>query len=420
MEQSEQFTRLGVALAIGLLVGLERGWSLRSHEDHKRAAGLRSFALSGLLGGIVGLLSQSAGSIALGVGLLAYAAAFIAFHLLEATTDKNVSVTSVIAGLSVFLLGTLAVVGDLGVSVAGAVAVTSLLALREQLHRWVAALTWPEISSVLVLLAMTFLLLPLLPNNTIDPWDAVNPYEIWLLTILIAAVSFAGYVATKMFGDRMGIMMAAIAGGLASSTATTLALARMGRQRPTSVRVLSAGILLAGLIMVVRVAGVTLLLNAPLAGLIAGPMAAAGGVLGMGAWLLASGRHPTESALPAIDNPLAIASALKLGSIIAIVMLAAGYLRSALGAAGVLLTAAVSGLVDADAITISMARLSGSGIEAQTAAQAILVGVGINTLAKAAMSAWAGGRSIGLTVGAASLLSVTAGLSVFLLIWGLH
>ena len=109
--------------------------------------------------------------------------------------------------------------------IACAVAMTVLLALRDQLHRWVASLTWPEIRAVLILLAMSFLLLPILPNRTIDPWSSINPYEIWLLAILIAGISFSGYMAVRIFGGRLGVVMTAVAGGLASSTATTLAFA---------------------------------------------------------------------------------------------------------------------------------------------------------------------------------------------------
>lgn len=412
MEQTEILSRLGVSLAIGLLVGLERGWSQRGQEDHKRAAGFRTFALSGLLGGVAGLVALSAGGVVLGFAFVAYAAAFAAFHWLEATTDHDLSATSVIAGLLTFLLGSLAVLGDIGVSVAGAVAATALLAFREQLHHWVAKLTWAEISSVLILLAMTFLLLPLLPNQVIDPWGAINPREVWLLTILIAAVSFVGYIAIKVFGDRMGILLAAAAGGLASSTATTLALARMSKERPESTRLLGAGILLAGVVMITRVAGITLLLNAPLAGQIILPFAAAGAVLCLSAFFLALGHREAPRPMTATENPLSIGTALKLGAVIVAVMLAVGYVRSILGSAGVLLVAAASGIFDADALTISMARLDGNDLDIAMAAQAIMVGVAVNTITKAIIAASIGGVRLGLMVIVASSAALAAGLAV--------
>jgi uncharacterized membrane protein (DUF4010 family) len=215
MDQEELFRRLAVALAIGLLIGLERGWQTREESDHQRTAGLRTFALTGLLGGICGLMSAVSSPIVLAAGLLAFTGALVAFSYLEAKADNNFSVTGVVAGILTFVLGAYATLGNETVAVATAVTMAILLALREPLHSWVRNVTWPEMRSVLVLLAMSFLLLPILPNRPIDPWNVLNPSEIWLLAILIAAVSFAGYVAVRFLGDRRGIAVAAIAGGMA-------------------------------------------------------------------------------------------------------------------------------------------------------------------------------------------------------------
>jgi len=136
--------------------------------------------------------------------------------------------------------------------------------LREPLHSWVRNVTWPEMRSVLVLLAMSFLLLPILPNRPVDPWNALNPSEIWLLAILIATVSFAGYVAVRILGARKGIAVAAIAGGMASSTAVTLSFARLAREHPESTPMLAGGILLAGVTMLVRIVVLAGLLKAEL------------------------------------------------------------------------------------------------------------------------------------------------------------
>ncbi len=222
MEQDELFRRLVVALAIGLLIGLERGWQTREESDHQRTAGLRTFALSGLLGGVCASLSVVSSPLVLGAGMIAFTIALVAFSYLEASEEKNFSVTGVVAGLLTFTLGAYALLGNETVAVGAAVAMAILLALRDQLHSWVRTVTWLEMRSILVLLAMSFLLLPILPNRPVDPWQVLNPSEIWLLAILIAAISFAGYVAVRILGARKGIAVAAIAGGLASSTATTL------------------------------------------------------------------------------------------------------------------------------------------------------------------------------------------------------
>jgi uncharacterized membrane protein (DUF4010 family) len=409
MDPTEMLSRLAVSLAIGLLVGLERGWRTRDEEDRQRAAGFRTFALSGLLGGVTGAVSLQAGGLLVGFVFVIYAAAFAAFHWLEAKAEQNVSVTSVVAGMLTFLLGTMAVTGELLVAIACAVAMTVLLALRDQLHRWVASLTWPEIRSVLVLLAMSFLLLPVLPNRTIDPWNSINPYEIWVLAILIAAISFSGYVAVRMFGDRLGVVMTAMAGGLASSTATTLAFARLAREHPSSWRLLSSGVMIAGVVMMIRVGFVAVALNSALLAPLAPPLAVAAAVLALGSAILLF--HSTEQENPKlrVDNPLAIGTALKLAAFIAGIMLAVGLLRGAFGSVGVLIVAALSGIADVDAVTISLARLNGEGIESNAVVLGILIAVYVNTTSKAVLAGWVGGKKVGTTVGGISAFAVLGG-----------
>jgi uncharacterized membrane protein (DUF4010 family) len=314
MEPTDIITRLAVALAIGLLVGLERGWRTRDEEEHQRAAGFRTFALSGLLGGISGALSLQLGGQLVSFVFIGYSAAFAAFHWLEARAERNFSVTSVVAGMLTFLLGAMSVTGELRIAIAAAVVMTVLLALREYLHRWVESLTWEEIRAVLILLVMSFLLLPVLPNRTIDPWSTINPYEIWLLAILIAAISFGGYVAVRAFGARLGVITTAVAGGLASSTATTLAFARLAREHPTSARLLSAGILISGVVMMIRVGLVAVGLNRALITGLAPPLVIAAIILALGATILLFGSTQEKVPKLQIHNPLAIGSALRLAA----------------------------------------------------------------------------------------------------------
>ena len=254
-----------------------------------------------------------------------------------------------------------------------------------------------------------FLLLPILPNRTIDPWNAINPYEIWLLAILIAAISFGGYVAVRAFGDRLGVVLTAIAGGLASSTAVTLTLSRLAKEHPASSRLLSAGILIAGVVMMVRVGVVAVALNAALLWPLAPPLAGAAVILAVGSALLLFGNTEQASPQLRIDNPLAIGTALKLAVFIAVVMLAAEVLRQLFGNIGVLVLAALSGIADVDALTLSMARLGGKDIGLDTASLAILIAVAVNTISKAVMAASAGGRKVGLLVGGISAVALAGG-----------
>ncbi|MBZ0146249.1 MAG: MgtC/SapB family protein [Pseudorhodoplanes sp.] len=410
MDLYDTLSRLTVSLAIGMLVGLERGWRTRDEEDRQRAAGFRTFALSGLLGGVTGALSERLGGEFVGLIFIGYAAAFTAFHWLQAQAERNLSVTSVVAGMLTFLLGALSTAGDLRIAIACAVVMALLLALRETLHRWIASLTWPEIRSILILLAMSFLLLPILPDRTVDPWDAINPHEIWLLAILIAAISFGGYVAVRIFGDRLGIILTAIAGGLASSTATTLAFARLGHEQGASSRLLSAGILISGATMMVRVGALAAALNRALLPTLAPPLASAAVILAGGAFCLLAGKTERQPPKLHVDNPLALGTALKLAAFIAFVLLCVAIVRPALGNPGVFVLGGISGLADVDAVTIAMARLGRGEVGPDIAAQAVLIAVAVNTGAKAVLAGWTGGRPIGLLVGTISALALAAGL----------
>jgi uncharacterized membrane protein (DUF4010 family) len=408
MTEHELLGRLAVALAVGLLVGLERGWQTRDETDHQRAAGLRTFALTGLLGGLSGAVTTLTSPVVLGFLFLGFAAAFTAFHLLEAREERDLSATSTVAGLLTFAIGAYAVLGDLVVAVASAVAMTVLLALREPLHRWVASLRWEEIRAVLILLAMTFLLLPIMPREPVDPWGAVDPAEIWILAILIAGLSFVGYVAVRILGDRLGIAVAALAGGLASSTATTLALSRLAHGRPGAEPVIAAGILLSSAVMVARVGVVVGLLADDLLPVLAPPLAAGALVMVLAALVLLRRGAGSGSLALEISNPLELGTALKLALLIAAVGIAASILRDWIGGAGVFAVAMLSGVADVDAATISVARMAERGLSLPTAGLAILATVAVNTVSKIVMAGWIGGTRLALPLGLASLLAAAA------------
>jgi uncharacterized membrane protein (DUF4010 family) len=409
------FTRLAVALSIGLLIGLERGWQSREGSERARVAGLRTFALTGLLGGISGALSTFAGGIALGLLFVGLMVALTAYSWLEARETKNFGATTLIAAAVTFALGAYAMLGYVEVAAAGGVAAMGLLALREPLHRWVASLRWEEIRAVLVLLAMTFLLLPILPDQAIDPWGILNPHVIWLLAILVAGISFVGYVAVRVFGDRLGILAAAAAGGLASSTAATLTFARLARHNPESAQVLAGGILIAGGVMVLRVGIVVLLLDQALALHLWPALAAAAAVLAASIAILLL--RPHSSAMPAlvVANPLEIGAALKLTAFIVVVTVGIEAVRRSLGSLAILGAAALSGVADVDAATISMTRLVPSiGIETATAG--ILIAVAVNTIAKTIISASIGTPRLGLLVAIPNALALAAGAAAFVFV----
>ncbi len=239
MDTIELIRRLSVALAIGLIIGVERGWKQRSEPEGERTAGLRTLSLAGLLGGVWGALTLNVGAgglIGLGIAFAAFTTVIASFRYREMQHEGSFGATTVVAGMVAFALGALAVMGDPKVAAAAAVAATILLALKSVLHAWLARLTWEELRSGLVLAAMTLILLPLLPDRQLSPWFPVNPREVWLFTIVIAALSFAGYVVIRVAGARLGILLSGLVGGLVSSTAVTLNMAQLSRQHPTHIR----------------------------------------------------------------------------------------------------------------------------------------------------------------------------------------
>jgi len=286
-----------------------------------------------------------------------------------------------------------------------------LLALKAPLHAWLRRLQWKEIRAGLVLLAMTFLLLPVLPDRPVDPWGALNPAAIWVLAIIIAALSFVGYVAVRAMGDRTGITLLALAGGLASSTAVTVTLSRLSRGNDAGASVLAGGILLAGVVMVVRVLVVASLLNHALLEPLLWPLGAAVAVFAAGAWLLMLRGRKVIGQGPALGlhNPLDLGVALKLAAFIAVVMLLAKIVVERFGNTGLYLLSAASGIADVDALTLSLVRLVDEGASAATAATGIVIAVAVNSISKSAMAAVIGSPRVSVPVGVVSLAAVAAG-----------
>jgi uncharacterized membrane protein (DUF4010 family) len=417
MEVIDLFERLAAALAIGMLVGIERGWTEREEREGERAAGLRTFALAGLLGGVWGALTAvDGGVIALAIAFLVFSILVAAFRYRELVREQTYGVTTVVAAMLVFALGALAVLGEIVVAAAAGVATAGLLALKAVLHEWVKRLTWAELRAGLALLAMTLILLPILPDRSIGPWSALNPRDIWIMTIVIAAVSFAGYVAVKIAGERRGLLISAFAGSVVSSTAVTLDMARLARQHPERTALFSAAAMLAGGTMMARVLLIAGFFNVELLRWLVPPLVLAGLVSLLGAaFVLARLRQLREERRPAggaleLTNPFDLSTVLKFGALLAAVMLVAEGLARTYGAGGAYLLGAVSGMASLDALTLSMARLARAALAPETAATSILIGVAVNSVAKGVLAWVAGGAGIGRRVLLIAALAIAAGI----------
>ena len=409
------FQRLGLALAIGLLVGLERGWKAREEAEGERVAGLRTYALSGLLGGISALIAIPHSPTFLPIAFAVYATTMTLFQY-RAASEHDFSATSVVASLLTYALGAYAVLGDPKVAAASAVAMTLLLAFKDPLHSWVRKLTWPEIRSFFTLTAMTFLLLPILPDRAVDPWGLIVPTEIWLFAILIAGLSFIGYVAIKAIGPEIGTALAGITGGLASSTATTLTFARMSRKQACSEQLFAGGVLLAGAVMVARVLIIVTAINTGLLLPLVGPLGAAFLLLLLvGTYLSMHQRQGAEPAPIAMESPFNLISVLGLSAFIAVVLVVSQLAARTVGAFGTYIVAALSAMADVDAIALSLARQGYRELPLETAAIGIGIAVAVNTIVKAGMAMVVGERRFGLIVSGVSAAAIVLGAAVWLL-----
>jgi uncharacterized membrane protein (DUF4010 family) len=219
------------ALAAGLLIGAERGWQGRHSDDSQLAAGIRTFALSSLLGAFAMLLGEHFGVVAWAVIFAGFAILVAASYLSEQQRQGDMGLTSEVALLITFILGSLAMAGYAGLAAAGAVAVALLLNLKQSLHGALHRLSEAELSGTLKLLFISLVLLPALPNQGYGPWQAFNPYIIWWMVVLIASIGFAAYVAIRLVGTRHGLLITALLGGVVSSTAMTVTLARLAQGR---------------------------------------------------------------------------------------------------------------------------------------------------------------------------------------------
>ncbi|MDH3281268.1 MAG: MgtC/SapB family protein [Gammaproteobacteria bacterium] len=418
-EEQKAFYYLSVALAIGLLIGVERGWKEREAGEGKRVAGVRTYGLLGLLGGGSALLGENVGSWALGLAFVGLAGVLATVYVVNPRREGDVGITSLIAGLLTFVLGALAALGEVAIAAASAVITTLLLSYKPLLHRWVGALEGEELRAGLKLLLISVVLLPILPNQGYGPWQALNPYAIWWMVVLIAVISFTGYFAMKIGGARHGAAFTGLFGGLASSTALTLHFSRMTRRHAPMAPMLATGILLACGTMFLRMLLIASVISADLFQPMILPVVVMTLLVYLPAvfyWRLQSNKTTDTASL--LRNPLELSTALSFGLLLALVMLLGEALRNWFGAAGVLALAAASGLADVDAITLSLARMSEDDLALRTAAVGVVVAAAVNSVTKGGIATVIGGREIGRRVGLPLAASAVGGLvAAWLWLW---
>lgn len=259
---------LVIALLLGAIVGTQRGWVMRNSAEGSRIAGIRTFSLVGLLGGLIGVSAQIYSPFLLGFGLIALVILACIAFIIQQKKSKDISITGVVSLLITFILGALAVSGEVVVAASAAVITAVVLDNKRELHQALQRLQEYELDAALRLMLISIVLLPLLPNQTYGPWNALNPYEIWWMVVLIASISFVGYFAIKIGGAKRGILFTSLFAGLSSSTALTLQFSHLSREQEDISPLLASGILISCGTMFPRLFIVLSVINPLLAGII--------------------------------------------------------------------------------------------------------------------------------------------------------
>jgi len=389
-----------IALMIGALVGVEREKS-KATKREITFGGLRTFILFAEAGAISAWLAlQLAVPWLFILTVLAVAGVVTIGYVLESRVNPDsLGLTTELAAITVCLLGGAVMYGYAEIAVALAIVTASVLAFKQPLHGLVEKIGMDDIYAALKLLIASFIVLPILPHGAVDPWGALHPYELWLLVILISSLSLAGYVAVRWLGRARGALVTGLTGGLASSTAVSLAFAREScdEARAPSEDALAAGILVSWSVMFGRIIVAVAVVNADLVSEVLVPCASMAGVAAVAAALLhwrGAGKPKSQASEVPLKNPFSLWAAMKFGALFAAVLLVVKIVETRFAGQGLYAVAALAGLTDVDAITLSVARSARLGGDAGAAVVAIVIAALANTIAKYGMVAALGSPAL--------------------------
>ena len=402
-----------VALALGLLVGLQREWSKSA------VAGIRTFPLITLLGALTGLLTPDLGGWTVGAGLLAVAAMMVTANVAKVKAGApDPGVTTEVAALVMYGVGAAVALGHVLPAIVATGSVAVLLQFKQQLHGFVARIEEADLRAAARLLLLALVILPALPNQAYGPFGVLNPFEVWLMVVLIVGISLVAYASRRVMGDRAGAWAAGLLGGLISSTATTAGYAETTREDPTRRPLALAIIVTASAVVFIRVLAEIALVAPAVFPATAPPLAAMLAIMTALAWLAQRRLSAdTSEATPAAPETR-LRTAIGFGALYALVLLAVAFAKTYFGDRGLYAVAALSGLTDMDAITLSTVQLiQTGGLEAHVGRRLILVGALANLVFKAGIVWTVAPRPLARGVAAYFGAAVAAGVAI-LAFWG--
>ncbi len=413
LKDFEPWWRFGFALLIGALIGLEREF-YQQQEESPDFAGIRTFSLIALLGSVSSFLANSFGmilaAVALG-GLVLMVTVSYYGALVRKGTESGI--TTEVAALLTFLFGVLVMGDHPAVAIALAVVTSLLMVLKGRLHSFIRSMSPEDIHVTLQFALVAAVILPLLPDRTIDPLGLLNPFQVWLMVVFVSGIGFSGYILMKTLGPSRGINLTAILGGLASSTATTISFSSASREYPNMADHYARAVVLASTVMLPRVMLLVLVVHPPLMLKVIIPLMT---MLIAGSFFVfvvqkdqqevkATEHQPSE-----IENPLKLSTAIKFGLLFAIVLVVLEYAQSFLGSTGVYLASFISGFAGVDAIALSATRLAASAqLTSNVAGTAVVIAALVNTVSKGAICYFSGASELRRPVLKAFVLMVLAG-----------
>ena len=404
---------LSAALALGAVIGLERGWSERERAEGSRVAGLRTFSLLGLLGGILGILTDHLGPVPAVVGLAGVSFIAAVAYRENVHVHRSLSATTAVAMLLTCALGLLSGTGQPVLAIGCAVIAAVLLDLKPTLHRWMRHVEQRELRAALQMLVLTAVILPMLPDQGYGPYEALNPYRLWWAVVLIAGLSLCGHLAIRLTSPTRGIFWTGLLGGLASSTAATLTVARRARQDHNVLDAATSGILASSAMMFLRMTALVIFLRPALLSSMGAAMVVAAMVLLAVSLLKKAPQSTTHIPTSATDagDPFDLSTALGFGLLLGILALLTRAAQQWMGDAGLYALSLLSGLLDVDAILLTVMHMNGQGtLPIDQATIAAGLAVVANMIMKAIISWVVGGVALGwrVTIGFCIAMTVAA------------
>lgn len=409
------FQNIILSIVLGLLIGLQREMNILYSNRQKDFGGARTFAMIGLIGYLSALLNSHIPFFLI-IATIVLGALLIGAYIVNSSPTEN-GMTTEFSALIVFLAGVMLAFERAMLSVFIVIVILFILNLKEKIQTYEKVIEKEDLSAAILFLVMSFVILPLFPNHPLDPWGYFNFYQIWMMVVLVAGISFLGYIAVRVIGLKHGIGLAGFVGGLVSSTAVSLSFARRAKESPTLSKNLAIGICLACSIMLIRLFAEIAVINAELARSILMPVCIASllGYTFLG-YLYFTASKDNIVQETTFKNPFKLSEALVLGLFFGAVIALIKFADTYSGNSGVYVVSFFAGIADTDAIALSLAALAQNGLASNTAINALMLAMIANSLVKFIITLILGTRTIALYLGSYLLITM----STFVIVYHLY